>query len=312
MHFELKPDGMPEQRSEFATFSGGVTSLPDALQAKCDLLLSWLRERAPVVVCLSGGVDSVVLAQAARIAAGDSATAVTAVSPSVPQSDLDDAVSVASRIGIAHRIIETGEFERTEYTRNPTDRCYFCKDTLYGTVAAMPQYASCVVVNGANLDDRGDHRPGMRAANEHRVLSPFIEVGLTKDDIRELARYWQLPVADKPASPCLSSRIRYGVEVTPARTRRIEQAERWLQAETGVRELRVRLEPHETARIEVPSAAIAQIASSPFRTQLVEFFRQLGFRYVCVDLEGFRSGSLNEIVPLEQLERSSDQHAQSD
>jgi uncharacterized protein len=159
-------------------------------------------------------------------------------------------------------------------------------------------------VNGANLDDRGDYRPGMQAAREHQVRSPLIEAGLTKDDVRVLARHWDLAVWDKPASPCLSSRIAYGLEVTPERVERVDRAERYLRETIGVRELRVRHEPNDLARIEIPAASLARLADEALRRQICESLHKLGFKYVTLDLEGFRSGSMNAVLPLVELKPS--------
>ncbi|MBL8849417.1 MAG: TIGR00268 family protein, partial [Planctomycetaceae bacterium] len=158
-----------------------------------------------------------------------------------------------------------------------------------------------VVVNGANLDDRGDYRPGMQAASEHRVRSPLIEAGFTKADVRALAQEWDMPVWDKPASPCLSSRIAYGVEATPERVTRIDAAESYLRETLGERELRVRVEANELARIEVPLSALPALVDADRRAEIVAKLRELGFRYITLDLEGFRSGSLNAALPVVQL-----------
>jgi uncharacterized protein len=158
-----------------------------------------------------------------------------------------------------------------------------------------------VIVNGANVDDQGDYRPGMQAAREHAVRSPLIEAGLSKVEVRELAREWDLPVWDKPASPCLSSRIAYGVDVTPERVRRVDDAERFLRDELGLCELRVRLEAGELARIEVPLTALPRLVETTARERIVVRLRELGFRYVTLDLEGFRSGSLNAALPVVTL-----------
>jgi len=166
----------------------------------------------------------------------------------------------------------------------------------------LPALGVRVIANGANLDDRGDHRPGMLAAGEQSVRSPLIEAGLTKADVRELARHWGLPVWDKPAQPCLSSRIAYGVTVTPERVSRIDAAERFLRELLGTRELRVRLEANELARIEVPLEAIALLAEPASRERVSARLRELGFRYITLDLEGFRSGSLNAVLPLVSLQ----------
>jgi uncharacterized protein len=156
-----------------------------------------------------------------------------------------------------------------------------------------------VVVNGANLDDRGDYRPGMQAAREHAVRSPLIEAGLTKADVRQLAAHWELPVWDKPATPCLSSRIAYGLAVTPERVERVDRAEQFLREKFGLREFRVRHEAGDLARIEVPVDALPRLITDPARKAIAEKFHSLGFKYVSLDLDGFRSGSMNAVVPLE-------------
>ncbi len=273
-----------------------------AIAQKRERLLDVLRSYESVAVAFSAGVDSTVVAKAAQIALEDRALALTAVSPSLAAGELDEAKSLAALIGIRHEIVETTEFQNADYLKNPTNRCYFCKTELYSQAERLlPRFGIKVLANGANLDDRGDHRPGMIAASEHEVRSPLIEAGLTKADVRALARCWDLPVCDKPAMPCLSSRIAYGVEVTPERVRRIDAAEQFLRQHLGPTELRVRLEANDLARIEVPISAIARLASDELRAALVEQFKSLGFRCVTLDLEGFRSGSLNAVVPVEDL-----------
>ncbi|MEX1095927.1 MAG: ATP-dependent sacrificial sulfur transferase LarE [Planctomycetales bacterium] len=275
---------------------------PANLRERRDRLLAVVADYRRVAVAFSGGVDSAVVAQAARLACGDGAVAVTAVSPSLASGELEIAREIAAKIGIHHRVIETNEFMRPGYVANAGDRCWFCKTELYSRLESLlPELGADVIANGANLDDRGDHRPGMQAADEHSVRSPLIEAELTKADVRELARHWKLPVWDKPASPCLSSRIAYGVEVTPERVHRVDEAERFLRDELGARELRVRLETNDLARIEVPLALVPRLAEPETRARLVDRFRALGFRYVTLDLEGFRSGSLNAVLPVESL-----------
>ncbi len=273
------------------------------LEQKRDALLALLSEMRRVVVAFSAGVDSTVVAKAARLALGDEAIAVTAVSSSLAEGELEEAKRLAEQIGIAHHIIETSEFENPNYTANPSNRCYFCKTELYSRLEAwLPEQNWGVVVNGANLDDRGDHRPGMKAASEHKIRSPLIEARLSKADVRELARFWDLPVWDKPAMPCLSSRVAYGVAVTPERVARIDRAERFLRDLLKIRELRVRLEAGELARIEVPLAELPQLLEPDIREEITTKFRDLGFHFVTLDLEGFRSGSLNAAVPASELQ----------
>jgi uncharacterized protein len=261
-------------------------------------LLAVLRECGPVAVALSGGVDSSVVARAAAIAQGTAAVAVTAESPSLAAGELEQAREIARLCGIRHVVLPTREFDQLDYTRNPANRCYFCKSELYSRLLERREELGFeVIVNGANLDDLGDHRPGMTAANERGVRSPLIEAGFRKQDVRSLARDWGLPVWDKPAAPCLSSRIAYGVAVTPERVRRIDAAEQWLRETIGIRELRVRLEANEIARLELPLGDLARLASEPLRTAVVARLLDLGFRQVTLDLRGFRSGSLNEGLP---------------
>ncbi len=259
-----------------------------------DRLIDQLKRLKSVAVAWSGGVDSAVVAQAAAIALGDRAVAVTAVSPSLAESERRIAQQEARAIGIRHEEIHTQEFERDEYRRNAGDRCFYCKDTLYALISGqMNRLGVEVIVNGANADDAGDYRPGMQAASQFGVRSPLLELGLNKAAVRRLARYWNLSVADKPASPCLSSRIAYGVEVTEERVRRVEQAEALLRQLTGLQEFRVRCEHGDLARIEVPLQSLSRLTEDDIRSQLVGQLIDLGFTNVTLDLQGFRSGNLN-------------------
>ncbi len=270
-----------------------------ALSGRRDRLIDTLRGYGRVAVAFSGGVDSTVVAQAARIALGDAAIAVTAVSDSLAEGEREEAEALARRIGIRHRVIRTEEFADPNYRRNQPDRCYFCKSELYGRLSGLlGELGVDVIASGANADDAGDHRPGMRAADENGVRHPLQECGLGKAEVRALARAWDLPTWDKPATPCLSSRIAYGEEVTPERVRLIDQAEHWLR-ERGFRLLRVRYHKGDLARVEVPVEELPRLTAPELRDAMVRTFRALGFKYVTLDLEGFRSGSLNAVIPLE-------------
>lgn len=278
-----------------------MNDLPTDLIAKRDRLLDLFRGFETCAVAFSGGIDSTVVAKAAHVALGDRAVAVTGVSDSLADGELSEAKEIARLIGIRHEVVETEEFNNPDYRRNAPDRCYHCKSELYTQLDGLaPKLGVAVVVNGANLDDRGDHRPGMTAAGEHAVRSPLLECELNKQDVRALALHWQLPTWDKPAAPCLSSRIAYGEEVTRERLEMIDKAEQFLRSQ-GLRELRVRYHRGDLARIEVPATALEQLCSESVRRTLAEHFKQLGFRYITLDLEGFRSGNLNDMVPIESL-----------
>jgi len=274
------------------------TLTPD-LAGKRDRLLDLLRDMGSLAVAFSGGIDSTVVAQAAYQAVGDRAVAVTADSASVPRAEIAEAQRLARRIGIRHRLVATEEFGDPDYVRNDGTRCYYCKSELYSRIEGLlSELDVAVICSGANLDDLGDYRPGLQAAAEHSVRHPLQETGFTKAEVRALARAWGLPTWDKPASPCLSSRLAPGVEVTRERTARVEAAEAYLR-ELGYRECRVRLHEGELARIEVPVTDLTRLAEPTIRAELVRRLMELGFRFVTLDLQGFRSGSLNALVSLE-------------
>ena len=274
---------------------------PSELAEKRDRLLELIRGYGRCAVAFSGGVDSAIVAKAAQVACGDAALAVTAVSNSLAAGELEQARELARLIGIRHVELPTREFENPSYVQNAPDRCYYCKTELYSRLEELCEpLAVDAILNGANLDDQGDYRPGMIAAREHRVKSPLLECGFQKADVRALAEHWQLPVWDKPASPCLSSRVAYGEEVTPERLAMIDAAEQFLRGR-GLRTVRVRYHKGDLARLEVPVDALAQLCEPETRAALLAELKSLGFKYVTLDLEGFRSGSLNEMLPLVQI-----------
>lgn len=266
-------------------------------------LTNILKNMDGAVVALSGGVDSAVVAKAALIALGAKAIAITADSPSVPRQDIQAAKNLAKSIGLRHEIVLTSEFDNPDYRKNAGDRCYFCKSELYETIfRKLSDLESKTICSGANLDDLGDYRPGLQAAKERGIRHPLQEAGLGKKEVRELAKHWGLEVWDKPASPCLSSRIAPGVAVTPERTARIEKAEIYLKS-LGLFDCRVRLHHDELVRIELLPEDIVKIADPDVRDNLTKYFHELGFRYITMDMDGFRSGSLNSLVPLEVMKK---------
>jgi uncharacterized protein len=268
------------------------------LDAKRESLLAEIARLDSCAVAYSGGVDSAVVAKAAALALGNRAVAVTGVSASLASGELEAAKELARLVGIRHVVVNTDELANGGYTRNAPDRCYHCKTELYTQLERLlPELGVLAIVNGANADDLGDYRPGMRAAAEHRIHSPLAECGLTKAEVRQLAADWKLPVWDKPATPCLSSRIAYGEEVTPERLAMIDQAEQFLRG-LGLANLRVRYHKGDLARLEVPLADLPRLCEGNTRDEVAAELRRLGFKFVTLDLEGFRSGSLNQLVQI--------------
>jgi uncharacterized protein len=270
----------------------------DDLRAKEKRLLERLAAHGPLIVAYSGGVDSAYLAHAAHRALGDSVTAITAVSASYPQSHREMAVRVAREVGFPHRFVDTNELADERYAANPTNRCYFCKSELFGLlerVRAAEGFAA--VAYGINTDDTGDHRPGHAAADEYQVLSPLLDAGLSKGEIRELSRRAGLPTADLPASACLSSRIPYGLEVTEEKLRQIDRAEDAVRA-LGFRQVRVR-HHGDLARIELAPGELARALDPERARALSRAVHEAGFRWVSLDLDGYRTGSLNEVIQID-------------
>jgi uncharacterized protein len=256
-----------------------------------------LGEAGRVMVAFSGGVDSSYLAWAAHRALGEDCLAVTAVSPSYPESHRSMAEQIVRDFGLPHRFVETHEMERTAYRANAPDRCYHCKSELFETMDQLGAELGFELVSyGVNTDDTTDFRPGHRAADEHGVLAPLQAAGLSKREIRDLSRAAGLPTADLPASACLSSRLPYGTEVTIERLRQVEKGEEILRG-LGFRQVRLR-HHGELARVEIDPVELPQALDPQMAARIVGAIKPLGFRYVSLDLEGYRMGSLNEVLQI--------------
>lgn len=259
-----------------------------------------LSDLGNAVVAFSGGVDSALLAAAAHDILGERALAVTAVSPALARRERSAASELARSFGWRHLEIETSELDRPEYVRNEPDRCYWCKTELFEVLEPVARQLGAFVLVGTNADDLSDHRPGSRAAREKSVRAPLAEVGLTKQEVRMLSESRGLPTAEKPASPCLASRFAYGVEVTREGLDRIDRAEEIVRS-FGFDVFRVR-DHGDLARIEVPAGRIEEVVA--VRVQIEAALKELGFVYVTVDLSGFRSGAMNEVLPAPTFRRS--------
>ena len=270
------------------------------LNTKEERLREIFRELDSVIVAYSGGVDSSYVAYVANAELGPRAVCITGQSASLPEYQRAEIDSVVQKFGFQHEVIQTEELENPGYSANNPDRCFFCKDELYTKLesVARTRGVKCIV-DGSTVDDLGDYRPGRRAASQHAVRSPLIEAGLTKSEVRELSRRATLPTWDKPASPCLSSRIAYGTTVTIERLSKVDRGEEILR-EFGFREFRVR-HHDQLVRIEIAPAEMDRVLRKDLIDELARRFRQLGFKYVTLDLEGFRSGSMNEVIDRPQI-----------
>jgi pyridinium-3,5-biscarboxylic acid mononucleotide sulfurtransferase len=282
--------------------------MPELLESKFILetrrrLVDAIRIHESCVVAFSGGVDSSVVAQAAFEACGDRAIAITGTGPSVSQEDIRSATLAAQTIGIRHLLQSTTEIIDPQYLANDPRRCFHCKTNLYGTLRRWAnENGFATLLSGTNADDLGDYRPGLDAADDFKVVAPLAELGIDKKTVRLLAEHGKLPVADRPASPCLASRVAYGESITTEKLQMIEQAEAWL-ASQGFHDVRVRLHPGLLARIEVSTDDLSRMVSAACCAEMNKAFRKIGFQFVTLDVGGRQSGSMNRLLPILQNQK---------
>ena len=270
-------------------------TIPSSLHTKLDQLQQLFKEMDRALIAYSGGVDSTLVAKIAFDVLVDRSLAITADSPSLLPEELEDAKIQAAEIGITHEVVTTHEMDNPNYTSNPINRCYFCKSELHDTLKPLAtERGYPYVVDGVNADDLQDYRPGIQAAKERGARSPLAEIGITKAEVRQLSQYLDLPWWDKPAQPCLSSRFPYGEEITIAKLQRVGRGERYLR-QLGLKNLRVR-SAGDTAKIELPPEQIKEFVLTHDLPRLVADFQGFGFLYVTLDLEGYQSGKLNQVL----------------
>jgi len=277
-----------------------TSMLPFEIQEKYDRLRSILRTMESVVIGFSGGIDSTLLVRVATEVLGDHALAVIGRSETYPTREFEEALALAQRFGSRYRVINTEETDDIKFQENPPNRCYFCKNELFGKLAAIAEAEGIRwIADGTITDDVADFRPGMRAKHEQNVRSPLLEAGLSKDDVRAIARHLGIPTWDKPSFACLASRFPYGQGITKENLMKIDAAETFLR-DHGFRFFRVRHHDDNTARIELGPQEFHRVFDDEFRSKLVAHFKSLGFLYVTLDLQGYRTGSMNETLSPEQ------------
>ena len=275
-------------------FTKLLPDMPTGLREKTERVLEELKGCGKVIVAFSGGIDSTLVTSLAKIALDDNAIAVTADSPSLPSSELEEAKQLAGRIGIRHIVVRTEELEDPNYVTNPNNRCYFCKKELSEKLRGLARELRVpAIVDGTNADDMHGHRPGADALSENGVRRPLADAGMTKAEVRQLSQLLGLPNFNKPSMPCLSSRIQCGQTITPERLKRIEKSEKLIRTLTGVHELRVR-DHGDLARIEVGKTERQLFFNEELLDKIGEALREFGFAYVAFDVFGYRSGSMNE------------------
>ena len=268
--------------------------MQSAINSKLHDLESWFKNYDSVLIAFSGGVDSTLLAKAAFTSIGKKAIAVTADSPSIPRSELTNAKSLAKMIGIKHLVVNTNEMENPQYTQNPSNRCYYCKSELFSTLSNLSKKKDIeIIVDGTNIDDLSDFRPGLQAANENQIHHPFVDLKFTKLDIRNISKHLQLPTADRPSAPCLSSRVSYGQPITLKTLTKIEKAEAFIKELTGIEVLRVR-DHNNMARIEVGKHERSLLFDEIIMDRIDKELKHIGFKYITLELSGYKSGNLNK------------------